>query len=131
MLGGDDGDFSLTTFEGRGTLFRDVHEVLSTVAMFGGGKRLAVVEDADDFVTRYRAQLEDYVGQAEPQAACWCSTWTRCPATRGSTSRSPPRVADRLRRPPPAQLSKWLADWAKQHHHVQLPQAAGRDAGRT
>ena len=63
MLGGDDADFSLTTFEGRGTLFRDVHEVLSTVAMFGGGQRLAVVENADDFVTRYRPQLEDYVAK--------------------------------------------------------------------
>ena len=63
VLGGDDGDFSLSSFEGRGTLFRDVYEVLSTVAMFGGGRRLAVVEDADDFVTRYRPQLEDYVAR--------------------------------------------------------------------
>ena len=63
VLGGDDADFSLTTFEGRGTAFRDVHEVLSTVAMFGGGQRLAVVENADDFVTRYRPQLEDYVAK--------------------------------------------------------------------
>ena len=26
--------------------------------------------------------------------------------------------------PAPAKLCKWLAEWAKQHHHVQLPQAA-------
>ena len=63
MLGGDDGDFSLKTFEGRNTPFRDVHEELSTLAMFGGGKRLVVVEDADEFVTRYRPQLEDYVAR--------------------------------------------------------------------
>ena len=37
-LAGRTRDFSLTAFEGRDTLFRDVHEVLSTVAMFGGGK---------------------------------------------------------------------------------------------
>ena len=45
VLGGDDGDFSLSTFEGRSAPFRDVYEVLSTVAMFGGGKRLVVVEE--------------------------------------------------------------------------------------
>ena len=62
MLGSEDGDFSLSSFEGRSAPFRDVHEVLSTVAMFGG-RRLAVVEEADEFVTRYRAQLEDYVAR--------------------------------------------------------------------
>ena len=66
VLGGEDADFSLSSFEGRGTPFTDVYEVLSTVAMFGGGRRLAVVEDADDFVTRYRAQLEDYVARPSP-----------------------------------------------------------------
>ena len=63
ILGGDEADFSLSTFEGRVAQFRDVHEVLSTVAMFGGDGRLAVVEQGDDFVTRYRTQLEDYVAR--------------------------------------------------------------------
>ena len=38
-------------------------EELSTVAMFGGGRRLVVVEEADDFVSQYRPQLEDYVAR--------------------------------------------------------------------
>jgi DNA polymerase-3 subunit delta len=60
VLGGEEGDFSLTTFEGATAQFRDVAEELTTVAMFGG-KRLVVVEGADEFVTRYREALEDYV----------------------------------------------------------------------
>ena len=63
VLGGEEGDFSLSTFDGGDAQFRDVYEVLSTVSMFGGGKRLVVVEGADEFVTRYRPQLEDYVAR--------------------------------------------------------------------
>ena len=63
VLGGEDGDFSLTAFDGRGTPLRDVLDEFSTVAMFGGGQRLVVVEEADDFVSRWRAELEDYVAR--------------------------------------------------------------------
>ena len=66
VLGGDEGDFSLRTFAGRGTLLRDVLEELATVAMFGGS-RLVVVEDADDFVAHYREELEACV--ATPQGS--------------------------------------------------------------
>ena len=62
VLCDDGGDFSLTTFEGPTAEFRDVAEELTTIAMFGG-QRLVVVEEADDFVARYRQQLEDYVAK--------------------------------------------------------------------
>ena len=62
VLGGGEGDFSLTAFEGTPAELRDVLEELATVAMFGG-RRLVVVEEADDFVSRYRAELEDYVAR--------------------------------------------------------------------
>ena len=39
---------------------------VATVAMFGG-QRLVVVEEADELVSRYRAELEDYV--ASPRAS--------------------------------------------------------------
>ena len=62
MLGGDEGDFSLTSFEGPTAEFREVAEELTTLAMFGS-QRLVVVDEADEFVTRYRAELEDYVAR--------------------------------------------------------------------
>ena len=52
-----DGDFSLTTFDGDDANLRDVLDELSTVALFGGGKRLVVIEDADAFVTRHLFRL--------------------------------------------------------------------------
>ena len=124
VLGGDDGDFSLSTFEGRGTLFRDVHEVLSTVAMFGGGKRLAVVEDADDFVTRYRTLLEDYVARPSRSGVLALDLDSLPSNTRLYKSIAASGLLIDCNAPSPVRLCKWLVEWARQHHHVQLPQAA-------
>ena len=62
VLGGEGADFSLTTFDGRNAELRDVLAEVATVAMFGG-QRLVVVEEADELVSRYRAELEDYVAR--------------------------------------------------------------------
>jgi DNA polymerase III subunit delta len=125
VLGGDDGDFSLTTFESRGTLFRDVHEILSTVAMFGGGgKRLAVVENADDFVTRYRPQLEDYVARPSRSGVLILDLDSLPSNTRLYKSIAADGLLIDCNAPPPAKLTKWLASWAKQQHRTELPQAA-------
>ena len=67
VLAGEEADFSLTTFEGRSVQLRDVLEELATLAMFGA-RRLVVVEEADEFVTRYRGQLEDYVARPAEKA---------------------------------------------------------------
>lgn len=56
------GDESLEhAVDGPTAQWRDVHDELSTVSLFGGGKpRLVVVTDADKFVTANRSQLEAY-----------------------------------------------------------------------
>src|SRR5689334_7250571 len=66
-LGDGDAEFSLSRFEGAASEARAVFDELSTVALFGGGRRLVIVEDADDFVSRNRAALEAYV--AHPSQA--------------------------------------------------------------
>ena len=124
VLGGGDADFSLSSFEGRSSPFRDVHEVLSTVAMFGGGKRLAVVEDADDFVTRYRGQLEDYVARPSRSGVLVLDLDSLPSNTRLYKAIAAGGLLIDCGAPAPARLCKWLAEWAKQQHHVQLPQAA-------
>ena len=124
VLGGDDGDFSLTSFEGRGTLFRDVHEVLSTVAMFGGGKRLAMVEYADDFVTRYRTQLEDYVARPSRTGVLVLDLESLPSNTRLYKAIAAEGLLVDCNAPAPARLGKWLASWAKQHHAAELSPAA-------
>lgn len=60
---GDDPDVPYAEFDGQQAQWRDVHDELATVSLFGGGRRLAVVDDADDLVSRYRTQLEQYVAR--------------------------------------------------------------------
>ena len=43
--------------------WRDVHDELSTLSLFGGGPRLVFVGNADDFVKNNRSQLESYAAQ--------------------------------------------------------------------
>jgi DNA polymerase-3 subunit delta len=53
-------DAQRSDFDGETADLAEVLDDVRTIAMFGGGKA-AVVRNADDFLTRYRAQLEDYV----------------------------------------------------------------------
>ena len=124
VLGGGDGDFSLSTFEGDSVPFRDVHEVLSTVAMFGDGKRLVVVEEADDFVSHYRTQLEDYAARPSRSGVLILDLDSLPSTTRLYKSLAAGGLLIDCGAPTPARLSKWLGQWAKQRHQVQLPQAA-------
>lgn len=56
----DDADLGLTTVSGRDADYKTVSDELLTVSMFGD-HRVVLVEDADDFVSRHRPQLEKYV----------------------------------------------------------------------
>lgn len=124
VLGDDDGAFSLTQFEGRSATLRDVTDELSTLALFGGGRRLVVVSEADDFVTANRAELEDYV--ARPQRAgvlvLDVKTWpantrlAKAVAASGLTIACDP--------PSPAKLQSWLVERAQREHDVRLAASA-------
>jgi DNA polymerase III subunit delta len=62
-LAGDSGEeASLTLYSGtdESLELKTVLDELRTVSMWGGS-RVVIVEDADDFVTRFRGQLEKYV----------------------------------------------------------------------
>jgi DNA polymerase III subunit delta len=124
VLGGGDADFSLTTFDGGDTLWCDVHETLSTVAMFGGGKRLAVVDDADDFVSRYRQQLEDYVARPSRSGVLVLDLDSMPSNTRLYKAIAADGLLIDCAAPTAARLTKWLVDWAKQRHGVTLAPAA-------
>ncbi len=60
VLTGEDGELSLTVLDGKTVELREVLDELATVAMFGGGRRMVVVDEADKFVSKHREELEDY-----------------------------------------------------------------------
>jgi len=127
-LGGDEGDFSLANFGGPTAELREVVEELTTLAMFGS-QRLVVVDDADEFVTRYREALEDYVARPGRGGILLldlksCASNTRLykavDASGLAIDCSVPKKAGDLKR----WLTSWLTSWAKQMHKVQLSPGA-------
>lgn len=124
VLGGGDAEFSLTRFAGRSVEAREVFDELATVALFGGGERLVIVEDAADFVSANRAALEDYV--AEPSGAgtlvlvvdSWPSN-TRLAKAVAATG-----LAIECKFPTGAKAIKWLETWARTRHRAKLQRDA-------
>lgn len=123
VVGSEEGAFSFFTFDGSAA-WRDVHDELSTVSLFGGGQRLVLVESADDFVSQNRAALERYI--EHPRATgillLEVSSWP-------SNTRLFKAVAQRglhvhCTAPSAGQLPKWLGQWARQQHAARLEPAA-------
>jgi DNA polymerase-3 subunit delta len=153
VLGGDEGDISLTSFEGPTAEFRDVVEELTTMAMFGG-RRLVVVEDDDEgpksrartavpaedkpkdaadepaeqgsgFISRYRPQLEDYVARPGRSGVLVLDVKSWPSNTRLYKAVDAHGLAVDCNTPKPAALGSWLKTWAKQAHQAQLAPGAG------
>ena len=66
-LGNGDGAFSLAKFDGATATFRDVAREVAMIGLFGSGKRLVAVEQAEPFASQFKAELEDYLDA--PRAA--------------------------------------------------------------
>jgi DNA polymerase III subunit delta len=133
VLGHEDAEFSLSVFEGPSAELREVTRELATMAMFGAGRRMIVVEEADAFVTRYRAELEDYV--ARPVAGVLVLQLKSFPSNTRlykavvasglvvSAVTPPENKAAEVARWI-AKVARWLPDWAKQAHQARLASAA-------
>ena len=124
VLTGDEAEFSYFTFDGETAEWRDVIEELATVAMFGGGKRMVVVDDADDFVTRYRTQLEDYVAKPRATGVLLLDVKSFPSNTRLYKAVLAAGLLLDCGAPKAAELTRWLGVWAKQTHKIELPGAA-------
>ena len=124
VLGGEEEDFSLSTFEGRGAELGDVLGELATVAMFGPAQRLVVVDAADEFVSRYRGELEDYVGRPTGRGVLVLDMKSFPGNTRLYKAVAAQGLAVDCNCPARARVARWIGSWAKQGHQVGLSQAA-------
>jgi DNA polymerase-3 subunit delta len=68
VLGTEESEFSWDVLPGATSDTRDVFDLVSTMALFGKGRRLVQVDAADPFVTRWRGALEDYVARPVPSS---------------------------------------------------------------
>ena len=132
----EDDDAPFATFAGDSVEWRDVVDELSTVALFGGGaRRLAIVEDGDDFVRDNRARLEDYVEKPRSNSVLvldvtnWQSNTRLYKAVDKNglqiECRAPQHTIGKRKVPDEGRLVKWLASWSRQRHDAKLQPAAG------
>lgn len=134
---GNDPDAMLTAFDGdeRAVEWRDVHDELATLSLFGGGgRRLVVVQRADSFVSAQRQRLEDYA--AKPKASSVLvldvETWaanTRLYKSVDQTGLNldcapPQKPSGRNKVLDDGRMVKWLIDWAQRQHQFVLAKPA-------
>jgi len=123
-LSQEDAEFSLRRFEGSGTAFSTVLEEVSTTAMFGGGKRLVVIDDADSFVTKNRELLEKYCEKPSKSGIL-----TLLVSTFPATTKLYKKVAETgllidcasLKE---KEVSSWVVRWGKHRHKITLAKDA-------
>jgi DNA polymerase-3 subunit delta len=130
VLGDDADDVPYVTREGDLAEWRDVHDELATVSLFGAGKRLAVVDEADDFVSRHRTELEKYVaapargGVLVLRVKQWAANTRLYKALDGSglqvDCRLPQRKAGRGSALDEKRLVAWLAARARSEHQIRI-----------
>jgi DNA polymerase-3 subunit delta len=121
-LGPDADEQAVSTHPGEKATWAEVFDDLDTVPFFEP-RRLVVVESADPFVTRYRAELEQKVGHLPATGTlvldvkAWPSNTRLAKLVDNSTT----VVCKSL---PPFKVAPWCCDWARTQYGKQLPQQA-------
>lgn len=119
----DDDDNSLTRFAGSDATLQAVSDELHTVSMWGD-RRLVIVDQADDFVTEYRAGLEKLVDKPAKKSVLILDV-DKWPKTTRLYKQVQAKGLDiectELKGP---QLMKWLQDSAKQSYGQILSREA-------
>jgi DNA polymerase-3 subunit delta len=125
VLSGDDAEFSVDRFTGAQAELRDVTDALATRALFGGGRHMVVIDEADPFVSAHRAELEDYVAKPRSSSVLVLDVVQWPATTRLYKALAESGLMIECKFPASARLAKWLTSWAKKHHGAVLePQAA-------
>jgi DNA polymerase-3 subunit delta len=123
LISGDDAEFGLSVFAGREVQLRDIHDSLASVCLFGDGQRVVIVEEADSFVSEYRAELEDFVAKpARGVLILDVKTWPS--NTRLAKAVTGTGLAIKCEAPNERQIKAWLTQRAKSVHNVRLDSAA-------
>ncbi|MGI8977743.1 MAG: DNA polymerase III subunit delta [Pirellulaceae bacterium] len=122
--------------------WRDVADELSTQSLFGGGgPRLVLLEGADAFVSAHRedGRLEDYVNKKKHagllilEVSSWASNTRLYKAVDAASlqieCRPPmrPRPRSKEKEIDEAKVSKWVSQWAKTNHGLDVPHLAAQE----
>ncbi len=130
----EDQSFGATTLDGPETEWCDVADLLRTVSLFGGDRQVVVISAADEFVKKYRRQLEDYVAKPSRHGCLilQVGTWpgntklykainknelqVECSIPQIKRGRSSSRDSKKF--------NTWVNDWSQTQYQIQLEPAA-------
>jgi DNA polymerase III subunit delta len=115
----------LLRFAGKDADFRTIHDELQMVSMFSS-RKLVVVEEADEFVTRFRPQLENYVEKPSRKSLLVLDVKTWRSNTRLAKKVAECGLAVECSELTGAKLTGWLTAQAKQQHEKQLTREAAQ-----
>ncbi|HUB23946.1 MAG TPA: DNA polymerase III subunit delta [Tepidisphaeraceae bacterium] len=128
-------DAQRTDLDGQTAELADVLDEVRCFAMFGGAKAV-VVRNADEFIKRFRPQLEDYL-ESPSDSAMLILRFEKLPSNQ--------RIYKRIQKigriencDAPRDVTKWIVDRGKSEHRLTVdPEAArmladhiGNDLGR-
>jgi DNA polymerase III subunit delta len=116
-------DVQRADFEGETAGLAEVLDELRSFAMFGSGGKLVVVRNADDFISRYREQLEDFLAEP-PKSSTLVLRVASLPGNQ-RIAKLIAKVGSVEKCEPPADLRRWIVDHAKAAHKITVaPDAA-------
>lgn len=128
-------DVQPVDFDGERAELSEVFDELRSFAMFGGGK-LVVMRNADEFISRFRPQLEDYV--AKPSSTGTLVLRCKSLAKNQNIYKLIAKHGKIDECEPPRQLAPWITTRAKTIHKLTIDAPAanllaeliGADLGR-
>ncbi|MEZ6125226.1 MAG: DNA polymerase III subunit delta [Planctomycetaceae bacterium] len=118
-----DDEVTLSRFDGSDVELRSVTDELLTVSMFGD-RRIVLVEDADDFVSKYRAGLEKYVADPSRSALLILDVKTWQKSTKLFKAVEKIGLNIECSELKGAALTKWLVNAAQEQYGKTLDAAA-------
>jgi DNA polymerase III subunit delta len=122
VLRGLPGDMQRTDVDGETAQLADVLDELRSFAMFGGGK-LVTVRNADELVSRFREQLEDYVAKPSDSATL-VMRFSSLPSNQ-RIYKAIDKVGQIISCNPPKNVAGWIVSRAASSHKLAItPDAA-------
>jgi DNA polymerase-3 subunit delta len=124
VLGDADPTYALTTFPGDKSDFSSVRNELDSVSFFSE-RRLVIVEQADTFVTKFRAQLEAYVA-APAEKGVLVLDVKSFPATTKLAKAVPEASHIVCKSPPEYRLPLWCVEWCQSQYGKKITTPAAQ-----
>jgi DNA polymerase-3 subunit delta len=124
---GDDADESaVSTFPGDRVQFASVWDELESLPFFSP-KRVVLVENADPFVTKFRALLEKKIEANQLPASGVLILDVKTWASNTRLARMVDNAVTIVCKAPQAyRLPQWACEWTEQQHKKQMPLQAGQ-----